>query len=331
MTKEQVKKIHNSLTIIDGHCDTALDLEGMSYTRPGSEPRDFFSESKYGHIDLPRLQKAGICCQTMAIYTPDELVKKSYEHTNRLSNSIDKLFGKSIIRALNGNDIRKAKQLGITSILKSIEGSDAIESDLNRLNEFYQKGFRMAGLAYNRINALGRGCGTPGTSGLTDFGKQVVQEMARLGMIVDVSHLSDEGLEDLLLITERPIVASHSNARAIEPHRRNLTDRQMEAIASTGGLIGLTYPGVFIHHEPEKVTFQRLMEHLDHMLAVVGSAHIGLGSDFDGFTSPYGVCMSSCLDTTKITEHLLTKNWKTEEIFQIMGGNWLRIIDEVVG
>lgn len=328
---KKAEELHKKLIVIDGHCDTALDLGGVSFRHPDRESRDFFTDSADCHVDLPKLKKGGITCQTMAVYTPDELVEQSYEHTVRLSDVIDTLFKDDVMQALKGRDIRKAKRENKTSLLKSLEGSDAIGTTLEGLREFYDRGFRMAGLTYNRINALGRGCGTPGTSGLTDFGKKVVAEMARLGMIVDVSHLSDEGLEDLLEITERPIVASHSNARAVEPHRRNLTDRQLEAIAETDGLVGLTFPGVFIHKEPEKVSFARLMEHLEHMLSIIGPRHIGLGSDFDGFTAPYGVCMHSTVDTVKITEHLLSLGRSEEDIAMIMGGNWLRVIDEVVG
>jgi len=328
---ERAEELHKSLIVIDGHCDTALDLAGMSFTDPNMEKRDFFRESDEGHLDLPKLRKGGVTCQTMAVYTPDELVERSYEHTIRISNHIDGLYNDDVMPALCGMDIRTAKRENKTALLKSLEGSDAMGTSLETLKELYDRGFRMSGLTYNRINALGRGCGTPGTSGLTPFGKRVVAEMAKLGMIVDVSHLSDEGLEDLIDITERPVVASHSNSREVENHRRNLTDRQLEAIAGTDGLIGLTYPGIFIHSDPAKVTFERLMEHLDHMLSVVGPRHIGLGSDFDGFTAPYGVCMSSCAETGKITEHLVGRGWKDNEVAMIMGENWLRIIDEVVG
>lgn len=328
---KSAEELHGELIVIDGHCDTALDLAGRSFTSPDSGIRDFFAESRTAHIDYPKLKRGGMTCQTMAIYTPDELVDQSYSHTILVSDAIDRLYGERLVPALKGEDIRKAKKEGQTALLKSLEGSDALGTDPARLEEFYDRGIRMASLTYNRINAMGRGCGTPGTGGLTDYGRKTVARMARRGIIVDVSHLSDEGLADLLEITERPIVASHSNSRTIEPHRRNLTDRQIEAIAETGGLVALTYPGIFIHNDPGKVTFERLMEHLDHMLSLVGPRHVGLGSDFDGFTSPYGVCMRSCADTVKITGHLLEKKWKEVDIAAIMGGNWLRVIDEVVG
>ena len=324
-------KVHDNFIIIDGHCDSVLDLTGNSFTHPENSPRDFYSESDWGQVDFPKLKKSGTTCQVMAMFTPDHLVDQAEKFTWKLSDKIETLYNHDIVRALKGSDIRRAKKTGKVALLKSLEGAEAMGSSLENLREFYQRGVRMVGLTYNRINALGRGCGTPGTKGLTALGREVVKEMARLGMIVDASHLSDEGLEDLLLITERPIVASHSNSRFIQPHRRNLTDKQLEAIAKTGGLVALTYSGIFVHENPEEVTFKRLMEHLDHMLSVVGPAHIGLGSDFDGFTKPYGICMNSCLDIRKITGVLQGKGWRKREIAMIMGGNWLRVIEEVTG
>ena len=126
-------------------------------------------------------------------------------------------------------------------------------------------------------------------------------------------------------------MASHSNSRRILDRSRNLTDSHLEAIAATGGLAGLMFPGMFVHSDPVRVTFEKLMEHLDHMLAVAGPDHVGLGSDFDGFSPVTGTCMKSPADIPRIAGHLLERGWSEEDTAKVMGGNWLRVIKTVCG
>ncbi len=323
--------------IIDGHCDTVLDLVGESFTRKGSPSRDFTRDEGWGHVDLEKLRKGGVTCQTMAMYVRDELVDRAFEKTCEYSRKIDELCAShsDLIPALTAGDIERAKEEGKIALFKSIEGGEAIADpegkSYERIGYFYDRGVRMAGLTYNRINPFGRGLDTPGSTGLTEYGKGAIDEMGRLGMIVDVSHMSDESLADALERTELPLVASHSNSRTVHGRSRNLTDAQLEKIAGTGGLVGLMFPGVFVDGDPKRVTFERLMEHLDHMLSVVGPNHVGLGSDFDGFTAPYGVCMESAVELPKIADHLLESGWSDEDTAQVMGGNWLRVIKKVCG
>lgn len=325
---------YEDMIIIDGHCDTILDLVGESFTQKNDSVRDFYEEASWGHVDLPKLREAGVTCQTMAMYVSDDKVNRAAELTRQFSDKIDEIVqgNRELTTALRAADILRAKADGRIALLKSIEGGEAMADDqggFDLMKEFYDRGVRMAGLTYNRTNPFGRGLGTPGTGGLTPYGKRAVDEMARLGMIVDVSHMSDESLADVLERTEVPVAASHSNSRSIHPRPRNLTDPQLEAIAATGGLAGLMFPGVFVDAVPAKVTFDRLMEHLDHMLSVAGPDHVGLGSDFDGFTPPYGVCMESSRDLPKIAGYLLGKGWSREDTAKIMGGNWLRVIKDV--
>ena len=152
-----------------------------------------------------------------------------------------------------------------------------------------------------------------------------------LSMVVDASHLSDASLADLLAVAQRPVVASHSNSRALVPNRRNLTDAQAEGIAATGGLIGLTFAGCFIDSDPAKVTKERFFEHLEHMISVVGPDHVGLGSDFDGFSEALGVAFSSPAELPWITERLLEKGHSPEDTAKVMGGNWMRVFREIIG
>ena len=324
-------ELNNKLIIFDGHCDTAGELTGEAFADPEIQPRSFFEESTRGHIDYPRLKKAGVTCQTMGIWTPDEQLDHAREYSEELSRRIDGLYREDIIPALKVSDIRRAKTEGKLSLFKSLEGGAALEGRLEDIRIWHKRGVRMIGLIYNRINPFGRGCGTPGNTGLTELGKKAVEEMARLGIIADVSHLSDESFKDLLDISEVPVAASHSNARAVFSHPRSLTDHQLERIAASGGVAGLSFPGLFLSDKPEEVGFDLLMEHLEHMISVAGIDHVGLGSDFDGYDDEDGIAMTSVLEIPEITAYLRKTGRTEEDIAKIMGGNWLRVIEAVCG
>jgi membrane dipeptidase len=331
------RDLHESLIIVDGHCDTVLDMVGLSYSNPGGPPRDFLQRGSFGHLDLPRLEEGNVGCQIFALFTDDQYVKDSRAHTWRLLEKMEELFSRTdrFILARQAKDIVQAREAGKRAGMLSIEGGEPIGESLDELRAFHARGVRLMGLTWNRRNALGRGAGTgtpaDGTGGLTEFGRRVVREMERLGMVVDASHLSDEALDDLLAIAERPVVASHSNSRALVPHRRNLSDEQAERIAKTGGLVGVTFAGIFVDGVPAKVTKERVLEHLEHLLSVVGPEHIGLGSDFDGFTDKFGSAFSSPSELPWLTEALLAKGHHPGDVARIMGGNWLRVIGAICG
>jgi membrane dipeptidase len=329
--------LHDSLVIVDGHCDTVLDLIGASFANQNLPARDFFERGSYGHIDLPRMVEGNVSCQIFALYTDDSHVEVARERTWRLLEAMEAVFARDggIVLAKTAGDILAARAAGKRAGMLSIEGGEAIGESLEELRAFYARGVRLMGLTWNRRNAIGRGAGTgtdaDGSGGLTDFGRRVVAEMERIGMVVDASHLSDEALKDLLKTARRPVIASHSNCRALVPHRRNLDDRQLEGIAATGGLIGLTFPGIFIDSDPAKVTKERVFEHLRHLISVVGSEHIGLGSDFDGFSDKFGTAFCSPAELTWLTEALLSAGYGRETIAAIMGGNWMRVLGGICG
>ncbi len=334
----EARAFHDSLIVIDGHCDTALDLVGESWgdSKEPKPPRDFFERGTTGHLDLPRLIEAGVTCQAMALFTDTKRIAEATDWTWKLLEAVEGTFahGGAFVPARCAADIRAAKKTGKVSGLLTIEGGEAIggpEHGLENLEAFYARGVRLMTLTWSRRNAIGRGTGVEGTDGLTDFGRKVVSRMEKLGMILDASHLSDQGLLDLLEVAEAPIVASHSNSRALCAHARNLTDELALRIAKTGGLVALTFAGVFIDKEPAKVNFDRFMEHLEHMISLVGPEHVGLGSDFDGWTEKYGVAMADCSHLPEVTAALLERGHPREDLAAIMGGNWLRVIEAVVG
>lgn len=325
--------LHRSLLVVDGHCDSILDAAGLSATNPAMGVRDLGQRSTDGHIDLPRLREAGVNAQFFALYTEDSHVAQAREHTWMLLETMEAFLAGTpgVNLGLHAADILRAKAEGQVAAFLAIEGGEAIGESLDELRAFYNRGVRLMTLTWNRRNAIARGVGDPGTGGLTGFGRTVVAEMERLGMIVDVSHLSDEALDDVLAVATRPLVASHSNAKAVRDHRRNLADKQIEGIAATGGLVGLTFAGAFIDADPAKVTLERTLDHLDRLLSVAGDDHVGLGTDFDGFTAPYGLVMPDCTSLPALTAGMLRRGYPEQTIRKVMGLNWLRVVGEVLG
>ena len=311
------------MLIVDGHCDSILaEFHGQ---------RLLSERSNDGHVDVPRLREARVGAQFFALFTEDQFVHRAYEHTMDLLSRVERLIETDtrVAGALSADDVEAAAAAGQTAIVLAIEGAEPIGEDLRRVGEFYDRGVRLMTLTWNRRNAVARGVGTDGTDGLSAFGADVVSRMEDLGMIVDVSHLSDTALDDVLKRVSKPVVASHSNARTIQNHQRNLADEQLQAIAETGGLIGLTFAGIFIDSDPKRVTLDRAIEHLEHMISVAGIDHVGLGSDFDGFTAPYGLVMPDCTGMPRIAAALEQRGYERETIEKIMGRNWLRVLREV--
>lgn len=327
------KKLHDSLVIIDGHCDSAMPAAGIDFTGDPMPPVDLAVRNASGHADFPRLIEGGVTAQFFALFTDTKLVADARGTTWRMLEAMEAAIARSAHTRLatRASDVTAAKRDGTLAAFLTIEGGEAISESLDELRAFHARGVRLMTLTWNRINAIGRGAGHPGPDGLTPFGLRVIEEMERLGMIVDASHLCDQALEELLAVARRPVVASHSNARAVVDHRRNLTDAQAERIAATGGLVGVTFAGVFVDADPARVTVARVLDHVDHLVSVVGADHVGLGTDFDGFTATYGLVMPDCTGLPELTAGLVARGYAEDDIRKIMGGNWLRVIEAVAG
>ncbi len=228
-------------------------------------------------------------------------------------------------------------------ILMSFEGAEPVTSCLT-LHGFYHLGVRGLGLAWSRRNAAADGCDFSGglkKGGLTAFGRELVKEAESLHMFIDVSHLSDEGVEDVLDITSRPIAATHSNARAIAGNNRNLTDRQMKEIASRGGIAGLNGCSIIAEENGSEATPASLIRHLKHMTSVMGSGHVGFGFDFCDIFLQH----TSAQDLGKMPEYpfdivkghgaipeflkLLRQEFCAEDIRKLAGENWLSFMKRI--
>ncbi len=334
------EKLHRESIVIDGHCDTILSVLGR-FGRQGYQKRDFFARNETGHIDLPRLKEGGITCQVMAVYIEPQY--KPARSARRAMEALDALHGlfeesEDFRLATRAGDIEEAKSQGKTCALLSIEGGEAVEGSLSLLRGYYRLGVRAMGLTWNQRNDIADGVGEKSAgSGLTDFGISLVKEMERIGMLVDVSHLSESSFWGVAKVAERPFIASHSNCKAVASNRRNLTDEQIEALAKKGGVIGVVFCPAFVDDNRDNVSLKRICDHIDHLKSVAGVDHIGLGSDFDGYGSPLGgpdapkVVMKDVSEMPKITEELVSRGYTEEEIKKILGGNWLRVYREVLG
>ncbi len=312
--------------IIDAHCDTLLAV--------AKGDRSLLERSDQGHIDLPRLQEAGITAQVFALFVPDPyaaLAPTAYalRLLDHLYTAIDHSDGRLTL-ARSAAEIEAAYTDGRVAAIVSMEGAEPLDSSLELLHIFHRLGLRMLGLTWNRRNAAADGLDAQRTNGgLTPFGVRVVETCHELGIVVDVAHLAPPGVRDVLEISAQPVIASHANARALCDHPRNLTDGQLQRIAETGGVVGATFVPHFINEDPEEATLEQFLDHIMHMIQVMGPDHVALGSDLDGFTAPLPHGLTSVQDVHKIGEGLLARGCTTEDVEKVLGGNWLRVFRSV--
>ncbi len=335
MTLEnKARQLHQDALVIDTHCDTLLRVLGRNPYRQQQGAYRLHDRHTEGHIDLPRLKEGGVDVQFFAayiepIYKPDRSLKRAMQIFDAFYTELD-ANPDSMLLATTVQDIITAKEQGKVAAVMAIEGGESLEGDLGVLRMFHRLGVRSIGLTWNERNDIADGVGdSRSKGGLSVFGAAVIEEMNRLGILVDVSHLSDPGFWDVIEISKHPIIASHSNARAVCNHRRNLDDEQIKALAKNGGVMGMNFAANFVR-EDGKPTLADLLDHIDHIVQLVGPHHVGLGSDFDGIgAAPEGLHDVSAMPI--ITEGLLKRGYSDEHIRLILGGNYLRVFQEVWG
>lgn len=269
-----------NVPVFDLHCDTALKLLGETVNEPGE-----LRKNKALHIDLERAKKLGGYCQCFACFTTPDMAQWYHitptlvfeRELATIQREIDK--NKRLIGLVySAEDIEANRAKGKMSALLTIEGPAGFGFDPMLLEPLHQVGFRISSLGWNEQNELTGSNVTGG--GLTDLGREYVKEAQRLGMLVDVSHISDEGFWDIMKITEAPIIATHSNSRALCGHSRNLTDDMFRAIMETGGVAGINQYAAFLGEHP---TMDTICDHIFHWLELDPSGkHIALGGDLDG-------------------------------------------------
>lgn len=312
--------------IVDGHCDTLWAA--------AREGRDWIQRGGRGHADLPRFLEAGVNIQFMAIFSDPahqgpgyalkalEMIERFYSGIERASR--EGLAATGVV--LRRSDVRRARG-GFWGLL-SIEGGEAVGRSIEALLAFFRLGVRAMGLVWNHRNPLADGVWDDAGGGLTPFGKEVVRVMQEVGMIVDVSHLSERGFWDVIRVSRAPVIASHSNARALCDHPRNLTDPQLRALADTGGVVGITFCPAFLS-AGGKAGIERVVDHIEHAVAVAGAGAVGLGSDFDGFDGTVPG-LEDVTGLSALADALRARGFTPDEVAMIMGENWARLLERAL-
>lgn len=318
-----------TLYIFDAHIDTLL-----RFIEEGLEGQGLRMLTG-GHVSLEKIQAAGIGGQIFAVFVPPRYrqglaLHKALQMVEIFWKNMETLpdhFG--VIQS--SEDVLTWANQGKVGALLSLEGGEPLQGEISHLHLFYRLGVRAITLTWNHRNELADGVGERDTAyGLSRFGCLVVEEMNRLGMIIDVSHLSETGFWDVIKLSKDPIMASHSNARVLRDHPRNLWDNQIKAIADTGGVIGVNFCPAFVTDtDKQKATIDHLVEHICYLVEVGGSNSVGLGSDYDGITeTPIGLEDISTVGT--LSQKLRAKGYKEDVIEKIMGGNFQRLIRQVL-
>ncbi len=361
VSEAEVMRVHKSALLIDTHNDiTSRTVEGYDIGRNKGD----------GHTNIAGLRAGGVGAQFFAVFVGANYVKDNHS-ANRALQMIDTVRHDIIEKypahfkfSLTADDIETAHKEGKIAALMGIEGGHAIEDSLRLLRDFYALGIRYMTLTHSNTNNWADSSGDMDKAGiahhdgLTDFGKNVVREMNRLGMMVDVSHVADKTFWDALEVSTAPPFASHSSCRAVANVPRNMTDEMIQALAKKGGVMQINFSCDFLSQAtadaakalmprmaaPRPENFQAMMAeyrksvppatladvvaHIDHAVKVGGVDAVGIGSDFDGiFCAPAG--LEDVSKFPNLTRALLEKGYSEKDIRQIYGGNLLRVMRAV--
>jgi len=319
--------LHSRALVIDAHADILCDVRMRRRAGETAVLR---------RHHLPRLRAGGFGAVVFAIYLtpymPESALRESLLQIDDLHEEIAESED-ALYLARTAADLAPETRRGRVAALLSLEGAEPLGTDLGILRLMYQVGLRALGLTWARRTMVADGTGEEEAGGgLTRFGRAVVRECGRLGILVDVSHLSERGFWDVMEVAGGPVIASHSNAWALCDHRRNLRDDQLRAIAASGGAVGLNTCREFI--DPVAPSLERLLDHAAHMSAVMGSGHIGLGLDFLEYLPGYkGHALPGLADAAQapaITAALLARGADAADVRGILGESWLRLWRQVL-
>jgi membrane dipeptidase len=348
----------NGLPVFDGHNDTLLKL---TFPEPGRE-RSFFERNETGHIDLPRAREGGFGGGFFACWAPPDpkdgwtedsaltVTEDGYEVADapplnpvyarkiadEMTAGLFRLKAESegqlkVVR--NASELESCLRDGVLAAILHFEGAENLGPDPGALEMYYEAGFRSLGLVWSRPNAYAHGVpfkfpASPNTGpGLTEAGRVLVRECNRLGVLVDLSHLNERGFWDVAELSEAPLVATHSNAHAICPTTRNLTDRQLDAIRDSDGMVGVNFAVAFLREdgaEDENTPLDTVARHVDYLVDRLGIDRVGFGSDFDGAKMPREIKDVSGLP--KLLEALRKRGYDDAALRKLAHENWVRVL-----
>jgi membrane dipeptidase len=367
---QQAHDLHFNSIVVDTHDDTTQRLLDPKF--------DFGARHTDGSVDIPRMRDGGMDAIFFSIWIPGTVtgpaaVQRALQQIAAVRETVAR-HPNDLVLCTTAEEVRHARAAKKIAALIGVEGGHMINNDLANLDKFYTLGVRYMTLTHTVNTEWADSSGDKTVhNGLTAFGKQVVTEMNKLGMMVDISHVADKTFYDVLAVSQSPVIASHSSCRALCSHPRNMTDDMIKAIAAKGGVIQINYHVGFLSQkfqdaskanpefgkqieaeskkrcagneaceliEADKITreyvaqgklprveWTEIIEHIDHAVKLVGADYVGLGSDFDGADMPYG--MEDASHLPQITNALLAKGYSPADIQKILGGNTLRLMQDV--
>jgi membrane dipeptidase len=332
----QARNLHVKALIIDGHNDSLIEH------RARKESMDLTRDWPSYQVDLHRMKAGGLTAVNSMVGDID--LVQGLELWSGMYENLEKHPGDFLLVKAPG-DILRAKAEGKVGLIGQLESCSLLHNSLQVLHVMHKLGVRVAGLSH------GEGCGENAlqgakspfgyctaadrererkeTPGLTAFGRAVVPELNRLGIVVDLAHANDAAFYEAIELSKRPVEFSHGAVFAMAPHWRNLTDDQLKALAGNGGVIGIApYPN-FIDQDPKKQTLQRFVDHIEYVCELVGDDHIGFGADYDGMGPDTVAIIPSHADIPQLTQAMLDRGFSEKTILKFWGGNFLRVMKEV--
>jgi membrane dipeptidase len=366
---EEGRRIHRAGLLIDGHNDLPWQIRTLGDS--SFDKLDIAVRQDKVQTDIPRLRKGGVGAQFWVVFVPTETARTgtatsgAFEQFDLIHRMV-KRYHDVFELARTADDIVRIHGEGKIASLIGVEGGHMIENSLETLGKFYKAGARYMGLTHaETIDWADSATDEPRSNGLSSFGERVVLEMNRLGMLVDLAHVSADTMRDVLRVSKAPVISSHSSAYAIAPHDRNVPDDVLRTIARKGGVVMVNFYSGFIHPDgarimanlfaeqralkakyPDKEAFEKareewkeahpipagtvhtLVDHIDHIVRVAGVDHVGLGSDYDG-AGTFPAQLEDVSGFPYITQELLNRGYSEQDIHKIMGANLLRVLRRV--
>ncbi|MBI4514657.1 MAG: dipeptidase [Deltaproteobacteria bacterium] len=341
--------LHLGALVIDLHVDSFLWVRLLGYDM-GRRHENRLPASPFGwHADLPRLAAGGVGGVGFGIVVNPRQVRPELMLPLKVLSWFERLRGfEAVLKTLdlmhdtarrypaqlavvrNGSELRFAHLAGKVAGLPCLEGAHGLEGSLDNVRTAHARGLRSIGLVHFQASEAGY----PMTvaefdgQGLTNFGRELIGEMERLRMLVDLAHLNDAGFSDALAVMKRPFMVSHTGCRAVYAHRRNLTDEQIRAVADRGGVLGIVFERGFV--SASGADLERVLDHFDHAIKVGGEDAVGIGSDYDGFITP-AAGLEDVTAMPRLTTGLLARGHGPATVRKVLGENAVRVITEVCG
>jgi membrane dipeptidase len=359
---ERARKILKSTPLIDGHNDLPWEIRRNPQAPHDVEAYDLRKRTP-GHTDLVRLKEGLVGAQFWSVYVPGEIKAEGYAKVQLeqidIARRVIERYPESLGLALTADDIKAIFKSGRVASLLGMEGGHVIENSLGALRAFYALGARYMTLTHNvTLDWADTATEPPKHNGLTAFGKEVVREMNRLGMLIDLSHVSPKVMSDALRLSEAPVIFSHSSARALTDHSRNVPDSILARLPKNGGVVMVTFVPVFVSqealdwdapirdrfakapsdeerarirkeyeavHPMPRATLGHVADHIEHVRKIAGGDHVGIGSDFDGIsTTPIG--LEDVSKFPNLFAELIRRGWSDADLKKLAGENLLRAL-----